>query len=300
MKFTKGHFLFTLSVVLASFRPIFYKQFKDYFFMIVYLSLLSMYSGGLGVMYYNLKKGESFKEKVIETLKPENLLNSLISELRFILKQFAVINLPLTISIPMNNLWMVSSAYFGKVINKEIPTLKEMISVAVLIIGAIVLNLNTLLKLGAGKKSKMTKSYYRGIVSLLVSTILGGYIYSIFKKISTETKDSGFTMAVESGGSLIIATFLLIYDRLFCKKINMPSPMNIVKMFLALTLLFNIDIIIRFEGLSRIKQLDTLFLSQIGTLIPIMVGFLYYGEKMDMYKIAGLVTIIGGVLYGSL
>ena len=300
MKFTKGHFLFTLSVVLASFRPIFYKQFKDYFFMIVYLSLLSMYSGGLGVMYYNLKKGESFKEKVIETLKPENLLNSLISELRFILKQFAVINLPLTISIPMNNLWMVSSAYFGKVINKEIPTLKEMISVAVLIIGAIVLNLNTLLKSGAGKKSKMTKSYYRGIVSLLVSTILGGYIYSIFKKISTETKDSGFTMAVESGGSLIIATFLLIYDRLFCKKINMPSPMNIVKMFLALTLLFNIDIIIRFEGLSRIKQLDTLFLSQIGTLIPIMVGFLYYGEKMDMYKIAGLVTIIGGVLYGSL
>ena len=300
MKFTKGHFLFTLSVVLASFRPIFYKQFKDYFFMIVYLSLLSMYSGGLGVMYYNLKKGESFKEKVIETLKPENLLNSLISELRFILKQFAVINLPLTISIPMNNLWMVSSAYFGKVINKEIPTLKEMISVAVLIIGAIVLNLNTLLKLRAGKKSKMTKSYYRGIVSLLVSTILGGYIYSIFKKISTETKDSGFTMAVESGGSLIIATFLLIYDRLFCKKINMPSPMNIVKMFLALTLLFNIDIIIRFEGLSRIKQLDTLFLSQIGTLIPIMVGFLYYGEKMDMYKIAGLVTIIGGVLYGSL
>ena len=71
-------------------------------------------------------------------------------------------------------------------------------------------------------------------------------------------------------------------------------------MFLSLTLLFNIDIIIRFEGLSRIKQLDTLFLSQIGTLIPIMVGFLYYGEKMDMYKIAGLVTIIGGVLYGSL
>ena len=204
MKFTKGHFLFTLSVVLASFRPIFYKQFKDYFFMIVYLSLLSMYSGGLGVMYYNLKKGESFKEKVIETLKPENLLNSLISELRFILKQFAVINVPLTISIPMNNLWMVSSAYFGKVINKEIPTLKEMISVAVLIIGAIVLNLNTLLKLGAGKKSKMTKSYYRGIVSLLVSTILGGYIYSIFKKISTETKDSGFTLAVESGDVFVI------------------------------------------------------------------------------------------------
>ena len=300
MKFTKGHFYFTLSVILASFRPIFYKQFKEYFFMTVYLSLISMYSGGLGFMYYNLKKGESFKDKIIETLTPTNLLNSFISELRFILKQFAVINLPLTISIPMNNLWMVSSAYFGRVINNEIPTMKEIISIGILIIGAIVLNLNNLLKSGSGKKSKTTKSYYSGIISLLVSTILAGYIYSIFKKISTETKDSGFTMAVESGGSLIIATFLLIYDRLFCKKINMPSTVNIVKMFLAVTLLFNIDIIIRFEGLSRIKQLDTLFLSQVGTLIPVMIGFLYYGEKMDVYKIAGLTTIIAGVLYGSL
>ena len=118
--------------------------------MTVYLSLISMYSGGLGVMYYNLKKGESFKDKIIETLTPANLLNSFISELRFILKQFAVINLPLTISIPMNNLWMVS-VYFGRVINNEIPTMKEIISIGILIIGAVVLNLNTLLKSGSVK-----------------------------------------------------------------------------------------------------------------------------------------------------
>ena len=300
MKFTKGHFYFTMSVILASFRPLFYKKFKDYFFMTVYLSLLSMYCGGVAVMYYNLKKGEKLQDKVIETLKPANLLNSILSELRFILKQFAVISLPLTISIPMNNLWMVSSAYFGKVINDEVPSIKQMISIAVLIIGAIVLNLNKLVESSTNKGSKASKSYYRGIASLLVSTILGGYIYSIFKKISTESQDSGFTMAIESGGSLIIATFLLIYDRLFCNKINMPTMMNIIKMFLALTFLFNIDIILQFEGLSKIKQLDTIFLSQIGTLIPVMVGFLYYGEKITAYKIIGLVTIIAGVLYGSL
>ena len=91
-----------------------------------------------------------------------------------------------------------------------------------------------------------------------------------------------------------------MYDVLFCKKINIPSVKKMVLMFLALTFLFNIDILIRFEGLSRIKQLDTIFLSQIGTIIPVMIGFLYYGEKLDMYKIAGLLTIIGGVLYGSL
>ena len=267
--------------------------------MTVYLSLLSMYTGGLGFMYYNLKKGESFKDKFIKTLNPKNFLISLISELRFILKQFAVINLPLTISIPMNNLWMVSSTYFGKIINKEIPTVKQLISIGVLIIGAIILNLNQLIQ-SSNKKLKSSNNYYKGILSLIVSTVLGGYIYSVFKKISTETKDSGYTMAVESGGSLIIATFLLIYDRMFCKKLNIPSYSTIIKMFIALTFLFNIDIIIRFEGLSRIKQLDTIFLSQIGTLIPVLTGFLYYGEKVNTYKVLGLLTIVSGVLYGSL
>lgn len=300
MKLSKGHMYFTLSVILASFRPIFYKQFKEYFFMTIFLSLLSMYAGGLGFMYYNLKKEESFKDKFLETLSSKNLLNSLLSEIRFILKQFAVISLPLTISIPMNNLWMVSSTYFGRVINNEIPTMKQLVSIGVLIMGALILNLNKLLEASKGKNSKVNKSYYRGMISLLVSTIIGGYVYSMFKKISTETKDSGFTMAVESGGALIVATFILMYDVLFCKKINIPSVKKMVLMFLALTFLFNIDILIRFEGLSRIKQLDTIFLSQIGTIIPVMIGFLYYGEKLDMYKIAGLLTIIGGVLYGSL
>ena len=300
MKLSKGHMYFTLSVILASFRPIFYKQFKEYFFMTIFLSLLSMYAGGLGFMYYNLKKEESFKDKFLETLSSKNLLNSLLSEIRFILKQFAVISLPLTISIPMNNLWMVSSTYFGRVINNEIPTMKQLVSIGVLIMGALILNLSKLLEASKGKNSKVNKNYYRGMISLLVSTIIGGYVYSMFKKISTETKDSGFTMAVESGGALIVATFILMYDVLFCKKINIPSVKKMVLMFSALTFLFNIDILIRFEGLSRIKQLDTIFLSQIGTIIPVMIGFLYYGENLDMYKIAGLLTIIGGVLYGSL
>ena len=268
--------------------------------MTIFLSLLSMYAGGLGFMYYNLKKEESFKDKFLETLSSKNLLNSLLSEIRFILKQFAVISLPLTISIPMNNLWMVSSTYFGRVINNEIPTMKQLVSIGVLIMGALILNLSKLLEASKGKNSKVNKNYYRGMISLLVSTIIGGYVYSMFKKISTETKDSGFTMAVESGGALIVATFILMYDVLFCKKINIPSVKKMVLMFSALTFLFNIDILIRFEGLSRIKQLDTIFLSQIGTIIPVMIGFLYYGENLDMYKIAGLLTIIGGVLYGSL
>ena len=51
---TEGHYYYIAAMFLAAFRPIFFKQYKDYFAMTVYLSLLAMFSGGVGYMYYNL------------------------------------------------------------------------------------------------------------------------------------------------------------------------------------------------------------------------------------------------------
>lgn len=294
---TEGHYYYIAAMFLAAFRPIFFKQYKDYFAMTVYLSLLAMFSGGVGYMYYNLKDDENIKDKVLESLSRENIINSLISELRFILKQFAVINLPLSVSIPMNNLWMVSSAYFAKKINNEIPSRNQIISIIILIFGTIILNLNKVF--GEKKKPKVFRNYYKGIISLLLSTILGGYIYSVFKKISTETQNPGFTMSVESGGSLIVATILLILERLFVRKIKVPPFKEMIKMFIGLVLVFNVDIILMFTGLSKIKQLDTIYLSQIATIIPVFIGLTYYKEKLDIYKIIGLLTIIFGVIFGA-
>ena len=194
---------------------------------------------------------------------------------------------------------MVSSTYFGKVINNEVPTMKQIISIIFLIIGSIILNLQQILDSRKGKKMKLSLNYYRGIISLIASTVLGGYIFSVFKNISTKTQDSGYTMAIESGGALIVATFILIYDVMFCKKINIPTIKNIFLMFIALTFLFNINILLRFYGLSKIKQLDTIYLSQIGTIIPLLTGIFYYKEKLDKFKIVGLFTILMAVFYGS-
>ena len=213
-----GHIMFILSTILGAFRPIFYKEYKDYFFITVFFSLLSMYIGGILYMYYHLKNDEKIKDKIKETLTTRNLMYSFISEIRFILKQIAVISLPLTISIPMNNLWMISSAYFGKVINNEVPTIIEIISIGILILGSIILNLHKMFEKNSKKFDR--NSYIKGITALILSTILGGYIYSIFKHISTESQDPGLTMSIESGGSLIIATLILVFDRLTSKKIN--------------------------------------------------------------------------------
>ena len=295
--FDYGHSMFILSVILASFRPIFYKEYKDYFFITVFFSLLSMYIGGILYSYYNLKKDETIKDKIKYSLEPKNLIYSFVSEMRFILKQFAVINLPLTISIPMNNLWMLSSAYFGKVINNETPSIVQIISICVIILGSVILNLHKIFEKNSKQFDK--KSYIKGITALLLSTFLGGYIFSIFKHISTETQDPGVTMSIESGGSLIIAALILLYDRLTSKIINIPSFKNSMIMFFSLTFLFNIDILLRFIGLSKIPQMDSLFLSQIGTIIPVLVGFYFYKEKMNLNKLLGMGVITFGSLLDS-
>lgn len=294
--FDYGHLMFILSVILASFRPIFYKEYKDYFLITVILSLLSMYVGSILYMYYNLKEDEKIIDKVKITLTRENIINSLISEARFMLKQYAVISLPLSISIPMNNLWMVSSTYFGKTINDETPTMNQLISISILIVGSIILNLNKIFEPSSKKFDKST--YLKGLTALLLSTTLGGYIYSVFKNITTKTQDPGLTMGIESGGSLILATLYLIYDRLTSKTINIPPLKTLILMFFSLTFLFNIDILLKFIGMARISQMETVFLSQIGNLIPIIIGFFVYKEKLDLNKILGFLVILFGTLFG--
>ena len=106
-------------------------------------------------------------------------------------------------------------------------------------------------------------------------------------------------MSIESGGSLIIAALILLYDRLTSKIINIPSFKNSMIMFFSLTFLFNIDILLRFIGLSKIPQMDSLFLSQIGTIIPVLVGFYFYKEKMNLNKLLGMGVITFGSLLDS-
>ena len=69
-------------------------------------------------------------------------------------------------------------------------------------------------------------------------------------------------------------------------------------MFFSLTFLFNIDILLKFIGMARITQMETVFLSQIGSLIPIIVGLLVYKEKLDLNKILGFLVITFGTLFG--
>lgn len=294
----KYYIFFILSIIISSLRPIFFKKYKDYFFMSIYLSTLSMYLGSIVYMYYESREKENYNliEHIKNSLNIENSILSIISSTRFITKQLSYILLPLSISIPLTNLWIVSATIFDKVLYNSKITIMQYISIAILFIGAILINLVKIMDIDS---SNGGGNYIYGIIAILISIISGGYIYTKFQNLVSSNLDPGYTMGIESGGSLIILTVILLIGSL-SGLIKIPKIIDIVIMFVLLLFLFNISIIFKFIGFEKISVINSVFISQLSIILAVSIGFFYYNESFDIYKILGLIVIIIGSILGML
>ena len=290
---------FVLYAIISAFRPVFFVKFKEYFLFSIFLSLLSMYIGSILYMLYEYKTKKNYKilTKIKDTFKFKNILNSVIAETRFLSKQYSYILLPLTVSVPLSSLSLISITIFDKVINKVKSNIYEYTSIIFLVIGSIIINFDKILNRKTNNIS--IKKYIIGIISALVAVVLSGYIYITFQKLTYIKKDPGYTMGVESGGSLVLVTIILIILIVF-KKVNIPNLKIIIIMFVLLTFLFNIDIIFKFIGFESIPVLFSVFLSQFSVLITFLIGIFYFKEKVTKFKILGLIIIILASVSGIL
>lgn len=289
MIFTKYHIYYIFSCIISSFVPIVYKEYKKYPVAIILCYLLSINIGGMLYILYN-SNTDTLKEKMILSFSKKNIFTSFIAELQIILKQLAVKILPLSILAPTFNLWLGSSMFFGKIINNEKPSKYQIASVIIIIIGSFILNIK--------KDIKYNNAYNIGLVFLLLAVLLSGYNVSVFKNISTKTQDPGYTMLIQSSGSLLLLLFIYLIDKLFFHKISLPSFTILFKLFILFMIILNSYIFLLYTSLSNIKQLDTLCLSQIKVVIPVLVGILYYKESVNLSKVLGLIIIGFGVLCG--
>lgn len=292
------YIFFILSAIIAAFRPVVFRKYKDYFIFGMFLSVLSMYIGSLLYMFYESRMNDNynFKKKLLEEFNRKNLALSVISQIRFLTKQYAAILLPLTISIPLNNLWLVTATIFDKIINKTDISTMEYISIGILIIGGIIINFDKILNTKQMDNVSHI-NYIFGIVLILISIISGGYIYTMMQKIVSTNMDPGLTMGIESGGALILMTILLI-GGLIIGKVKIPSFQGIVTMFLLLTILFNIDILFKFIGFEKISIIESIFLSQVYIFVILLIGIFYYKENITIYKIIGVIIIIIASIIG--
>ena len=292
--------VFIISTILTGFRPIFFKKYKDYFMMTVFLSLLSMQVGSFGYMLYEkkTKKDYDITSKMKSMFSLKNMLLSILSEIMFMAKQYSFILLPLTISSPLSNFWLISVTIFDKLINKVKTNIFQYLSIFFLMIGGIVMNFDKIFNTGVSQ-SISSRNYIMGIVSALVAVVLSGFVYVKLQKKVSDTKDAGYVMGVESGGALILVS-IIMGVLWFMNKLNLPSLRTSVIMFLLLTFLFNIDILLKFMGFEKIPVLLSIFLSQITVLVSFCLGLFLYKEKLSKYKTIGLIIIIMSSIAGSL
>jgi drug/metabolite transporter (DMT)-like permease len=307
--------LFLLSSIIASFRPVFFRTYKANFLLTIVLSLLSMYVGYLVLTYVKNPKQsfEDYKKSISRVYTRENMFYSILSELRFIAKQYSFMLLPLTFSVPISLLYIPFTMLYNHYSNKIDFSPLQLLTTGILIFG-ILLTKDSKTGGSPSRKSSSNSSFLqtflkslttienmqslKGILYGLFAAIAGSYLYVVLDKIDKSTQDPLYVMGIESGFSLLVFS-LLLAGAIFMGKVTLPSWGTIVKMFMFLTFLFNIDIVLKYIGLEKVTIIQSLFLSQVYLISSFLIGFFYYKEHISTQKMIGLLVVVLSSIYGS-
>jgi len=274
------------SVIISAFRPLLFKHYKDYMLYTIIVSLFSMW---IGSVVYQLYEGGPSKvlSGIKNSIKWENIKLSLLSEARFITKMFSLLFLPVSVSVPLSELKIISGAYFDNIINNVSYTPQKVISIILLIISGTFIGLGDY----ADKGRTTLSNYIFGGILMLISIILGGYMLIKFRNIAIE-KGPGETMMIESTGSLILLAPLLLLIK------HPPWRLSLI-LLLSTTLVFNIDILLKFIGLRGITIYQAIIFSAISTLISAILGAFMFGESLTTMKLVGLAVMISTIIYNG-
>lgn len=294
--------LFALSVLFASFRPIFFRAYKSDFLVAIWLSLLSMYIGFL-VMTYMKNPDQSFdqyKEQIMKPYRMKNMLYSLLHELKFVAMQYSFMVLPLTFSVPLSLLYIPFTLLFDYFINNNPLTISELGATLFMLIGILFTKTESIKKQSKQSKEGFLHKAYemRGIISGILGTILGSYVYIMLSDIDKKTKDPFYIIGIESGLALVLISILVLGGYLM-GTVTMPSLSTMTKMFVLLTFLFNLDAVFKYIGLEKVPVLQSLFISQLYLLVSFLIGVMYYKEAFTTNKMIGLVIVLLSSLYGG-
>jgi hypothetical protein len=315
----KYDLFFMLSALIASFRPVFFRTYKFDFIFTIFLSLVTMYSGYLIMLYFKNPHMtfSEFKEDVMKVYTKENALMSILSEIRFITKQYSFVLLPISLALPISLLYIPATFILNSYMGGSALTIEKLVISLLIVFGVLLSKEKGILheikkiskyisKLGSGMGGMsgmggldiFKNNTFLGVMMGLISVIVGSYVYIKLAQLDKSTKDPLYVMGVESGFSLIIFS-LILFGGVMLGKIKLPPMATVIKMFVALLFLFNIDIILKFIGLEKISITQSVYISQIYILSSFLIGFLYYKEKISIRKIIGILIVVASSIYGS-
>ena len=283
-----GTIAYIISSIIAGFRPALFKYYKKYMLFTIIISLISMWVGSALYLYY--EGGiDCIKEGIIESVQWKNMKLSLLSETKFMSQAFSLIFLPISVLVPMKQLKFVSASYFDHLINGASYDITMVISIILLIVSGITIGLSDY---QSSSKSYGYMSYMAGMMLILVSVVLSGYLLISFQNIVIK-EGAGKTMMIESTGALLLMLPLLLV-------VEWPSWRLVILLLIGTTFVFNIGILLKFIGLRKISTYEAIVLGVITTIVGTILGPILFDETMTLMKIVGLLTIIGVVVYNGM
>lgn len=243
---------------------------------------------------------DQYKEQIMKPYRMKNMLYSLLHELKFVAMQYSFMVLPLTFSVPLSLLYIPFTLLFDYFINNNPLTISELGATLFMLIGILFTKTESIKKQSKQSKEGFLHKAYemRGIISGILGTILGSYVYIMLSDIDKKTKDPFYIIGIESGLALVLISILVLGGYLM-GTVTIPSLSTMTKMFVLLTFLFNLDNVFKYIGLEKVPVLQSLFISQLYLLVSFLIGVMYYKEAFTTNKMVGLVIVLLSSLYGG-
>lgn len=223
---------------------------------------------------------------------PPILIISLLSQLRFTSLYLGHKMLPVSISLPLTAMSLFAVIGFAHYLRGEKITHYQIIASIMVFIGVIVINLNKIL--GNTKEAHSIKNthYVIGILAILTSTILTGYLLTKFKTMS-ENVTPIQVMFNESVGAFFAMTIAMMiyvsissttFSKIFGFDKKIPSFKNAILFFLVFFFVFNFSTVTRFIGLNNLDEITMSVITKTKVIIALLIGFYFFNEHITMEK----------------
>ena len=276
----------TLFVLIQSITPIFIKKEKNFLFINSFVSVLVVFISMSVYYYYKTKDINYIKEFDIKTLFP-----GFLTQISTSLLLYSLTILPSYIAIPLSSLGIIFISMFDIILNKTIYTSIKYVQMVLLLLGICIVNYKIIFI----RKQKIEYNPL-GIVLIVISSVITGYLYTFLRDYTIKEKDSSKTLILQYKGSLLFLFLFLCIRLLLKKKVNVPSSKKLVIFFLFILCIMTPLSYLNTEAIAKLPQLQSAIFSNISIIISLIISVLYFKEKINLIQFVGMIIIFVSIL----
>ena len=249
-------------------------------------------------LYFAKKRKDNpydFNDNPIKNVfHPEIAKVSILDIIRYSFKIIGISLLPLSIALPMAFIWTLFALYFSHVINKIDISMQTYIGIGLALLGVLIINGREFIRTFLGEKTKIPiGTYMIGLVLILISAILRGYIITKLKDYSNYMTPMEDVFNESAVSSIILVVIYIFY-------LNMAESLPTLREYMIYIIYFLFigtgGIYLASVALTYLKEFEVVAMSSLSIIFSILLGYFILGEPVTIYKIIGGALIIFGTV----